>query len=79
VHAGSGTATFHTGEEAHTFGPYRPNGYEEEWRYLADLATGAAEPLDAQVFVDDLEFALTIAELATAEVRKNVEKAEALA
>jgi hypothetical protein len=38
--------------------------------------TGAAEPLDTQVFVDDLEFAITIAELATAEVRKNVEKAE---
>ena len=76
VHAGSGWATFRSGDETRTYGPYRANGYEEEWRYLAALVKGEAAPLDTQVLVDDLEFALGIAETATATVRAAAEKAE---
>jgi myo-inositol 2-dehydrogenase/D-chiro-inositol 1-dehydrogenase len=78
VHAGSGTATFHSAGETRTFGPYRPNGYEEEWRYLADLVTGRAEPLDPQVLVDDLVFALDIAHVATDIVRADADTAGVL-
>jgi predicted dehydrogenase len=76
VHAGSAVATFRNGDESRTFGPYAANGYEAEWQYMADLVAGTAEPLDLQVLIDDLVFALTIADVATAEVRQNAEKTE---
>ncbi|WP_210478974.1 Gfo/Idh/MocA family protein [Naasia sp. SYSU D00948] len=79
VHAGSGTATFRARGESRIFGPYDTNGYEEEWRYLSKLVTGAADPLDTQVLVDDVVFAIGIAESATAVVRAAAEKAEVTA
>jgi myo-inositol 2-dehydrogenase/D-chiro-inositol 1-dehydrogenase len=79
VHAGSAVATLRNGSESRTYGPYAANGYEAEWQYLADLVSGAAAPLDMQVLIDDLVFALTIADAATAEVRQNAEKTEVAA
>ena len=69
VHAGSGITTFFEGETSRVFGPYPMNGYEAEWRYLAQLVAGAAAPLDTDYLADDLAFAAGIADAATAEVR----------
>lgn len=76
VHAGSGVATFRYGDEVRSYGPYPANGYEEEWRHLAALVTGDAEPRDPQALIDDLVFALDIAQAATEMVRRDAEKAE---
>ncbi|MFD1713787.1 Gfo/Idh/MocA family protein [Amnibacterium flavum] len=69
VHAGSGVTTFFDGESTRSFGPTGVNGYEREWRYVADLARGEAEPLDVSYLADDLAFAVGIADAATANVR----------
>lgn len=62
VQAGSATATFSRGSETTTFGPYSHNGYEGEWRELAELARGTKQPPPAQALIDDLTFALAIAD-----------------
>ncbi|WP_457951097.1 Gfo/Idh/MocA family protein [Pseudarthrobacter sp. alpha12b] len=63
VQAGSAVATFSRGNgtETTTFGPYGHNGYEGEWRELAELAGGTRQAPPAQTLIDDLTFALTIA------------------
>lgn len=71
VHAGSATATLREGSETRVFGPYPMNGYEAEWRFLAGLADGAVEPLDVQVLIDDLTFALDVADRAAAAARED--------
>lgn len=62
VQAGSAVATFTRGSETTIHGPFEHNGYEGEWRELAALATGAKQPPTAQTLIDDLTFALDIAE-----------------
>jgi predicted dehydrogenase len=62
VQAGSASATLRSGADARVFGPYGHNGYEGEWRYLAALTAGDAEPLDVAELIDDLTFAIRIAE-----------------
>ena len=62
VQAGSATATFSRGTESTTLGPYSHNGYEGEWRELAELARGTKQPPSAQTLIDDLTFALAIAD-----------------
>ncbi|MGO4236321.1 Gfo/Idh/MocA family protein [Pseudarthrobacter sp. YAF2] len=64
VQAGSAVATFTRGEGSETtsFGPYGHNGYEGEWRELAGLANGTRQAPSAQTLIDDLTFALAIAE-----------------
>jgi myo-inositol 2-dehydrogenase / D-chiro-inositol 1-dehydrogenase len=69
VQAGSATAVIRRGEDSHVFGPYGYSGYEGEWRYLAALAAGRAEPLDVAELVDDLTFAVAIADAASEAVR----------
>lgn len=61
VQAGSAVATFFSGSETRTFGPYGHNGYEGEWRELAALARGTRQAPSAQALIDDLTFALDIA------------------
>ena len=61
VQAGSAVATFSRGSETKTFGPYGHNGYEGEWRELAELARGTRQAPSAQALIDDLTFALDIA------------------
>ena len=62
VQAGSAVATFSRGSETSTFGPYGHNGYEGEWRELAELARGTRQAPSAQALIDDLTFALAISE-----------------
>ncbi|HKU10726.1 MAG TPA: Gfo/Idh/MocA family oxidoreductase [Sinomonas sp.] len=69
VQAGSATATISRGGTSEMYGPYAYNGYEAEWRYLADLATGKAAPLDVTGLIHDLTFALDVADKASAAVR----------
>lgn len=69
VHAGSGVTTFFDGDSTRIFGPYPMNGYEREWRHLAEIARGTGSPLDVDHLADDLAFAVGIADAATAEVR----------
>lgn len=69
VQAGSATAAITRGGEATVYGPYPHNGYEGEWRYLADLASGKAAPLDVTELIHDLTFALDVADKASAAVR----------
>lgn len=71
VQAGSATAVLTTGGERHVFGPYPMNGYEAEWRFLAGLVTGANDPLDVDVLIHDLTFALEIADKAAETVRES--------
>lgn len=68
VQAGSAVATFTRGTVTTSFGPYDHNGYEGEWRELAALAAGAKQPPSAKTLIDDLTFALDIAEATAARV-----------
>ena len=69
VHAGSAVSTLTSGATARTFGPEAFNGYEGEWRELAAVALGQAAPPDTGVLIDDLRFALRIAEAAAQRIR----------
>ncbi|OFI38531.1 oxidoreductase [Arthrobacter sp. SW1] len=62
VQAGSAAATLSTANERRSFGPYGHNGYEGEWRELARLAGGGAPRRGTESLIDDLAFALAIAE-----------------
>jgi predicted dehydrogenase len=68
VQAGSAVATLsrRNGNETSTFGPYGHNGYEGEWRELAELARGTRRAPSAQTLIDDLTFALAIADATAA-------------
>jgi myo-inositol 2-dehydrogenase/D-chiro-inositol 1-dehydrogenase len=72
VHAGSATSVLRRGDRSEVFGPYPANGYEAEWRYLAALARGIAEPLDVSTLIDDLTFALEVADRASDAVRASL-------
>ena len=69
VHAGSAISTLSSGSTTRTFGPQTFNGYEGEWRELAAVARGEASPPDTGILIDDLRFALHIAEAAAQQVR----------
>ncbi|MGW9416000.1 Gfo/Idh/MocA family protein [Arthrobacter cupressi] len=68
VQAGSATATFSRAGETTVHGPFDHNGYEGEWRELAALAAWAKQPPSPQNLIDDLTFALDIAEATAAAV-----------
>ena len=72
VQAGSATAVIRRGAESEVYGPYAYNGYEGEWRFLAELARGTAEPLDVTELIHDLTFALEVADRSAAAVRAAV-------
>lgn len=75
VQAGSAVATFTRGSQTTVHGPFEHNGYEGEWRELAALAAGTKQPPSAQSLIDDLTFALDIADATVA----NVESQHAVA
>ena len=62
VQAGSAVAELRTATETRVFGPYSSNGYEGEWQHLHRLATGGARPNSTERLIDDLRFALEIAD-----------------
>jgi myo-inositol 2-dehydrogenase / D-chiro-inositol 1-dehydrogenase len=64
VHAGSATAWIRTAGATTLLGPFDHNGYEGEWRKLAELAGGSGAAPSAETLIHDLEFALAIAEAA---------------
>ena len=66
VQAGSAGATFTRGTGTTVLGPFDHNGYEGEWRELAALAAGTKQPPSAQTLIDDLTFALDIADATVA-------------
>jgi len=68
VHAGSATAQLRKAGQTTVLGPFGHNGYEGEWRKLADLARGTGQPPSAETLLHDLEFALAIAEAASAKI-----------
>ena len=68
VHAGSATARIRTAGRTVTLGPFGHNGYEGEWRKLAELAGGTGQPPSAETLIHDLEFALAIAEAAAGRI-----------
>jgi predicted dehydrogenase len=66
VQAGSATARIRTAESTTVLGPFGHNGYEGEWRKLAELARGTGTPPSPETLIHDLEFALAIADAAAA-------------
>lgn len=75
VHAGSAVATLtYADGTSKRFGPYAHNGYEGEWRALFDLIGGnaAAAPAGADL-IDDLSFALRVADIASDYVLKETD------
>jgi predicted dehydrogenase len=61
VHAGSATARIRRAGTTTVLGPFSHNGYEGEWRRLADIARGAGTAPGPDTLLHDLEFALAIA------------------
>lgn len=70
VQAGSAVATFTRGTTSTTYGPFSHNGYEGEWRELAELARGTKQPPSAESLINDLTFALAIADATVESVAK---------
>lgn len=68
VQAGSAVATFTSGGHVLQAGPFSHNGYEGEWRLIADIVAGKAQAPAAGSLIDDLRLALAIAEGARAHV-----------
>ena len=66
VHAGSATARIRTAASTTVLGPFGHNGYEGEWRKLAELARGTGTAPNPETLIHDLEFALAIADAAAA-------------
>jgi Predicted dehydrogenases and related proteins len=67
VQAGSASAELITEHGARRFGPFEQSGYESEWRAIAGILRGATPPL-LQTLIDDLDFALQIADAAAERV-----------
>ncbi|GAA5198960.1 hypothetical protein GCM10023346_37550 [Arthrobacter gyeryongensis] len=62
VQAGSAVATITRGTTSTTYGPFEHNGYEGEWRELAQLALGTKQPPSTESLINDLTFAIAIAD-----------------
>lgn len=61
VQAGSAVAEYSTRGQKVIAGPFGHNGYEGEWRRIADIVHGTAAAPDPAALIDDLRFALAIA------------------
>lgn len=68
VQAGSAIAEYTAGGRTTVAGPFGHNGYEGEWRRIADIVSGSASAPDPQALIDDLRFALAIVEGSRARV-----------
>lgn len=68
VHAGSATATVRDQAGTRVFGPYPTNGYQAEWQELLAVLGGAEPRYGPGVLVDDLGYALDLADLAVAAI-----------
>lgn len=70
VQAGSGVTTIRSAGTASVFGPKTANGYEGEWGDLAAIVRGEQEAPASQALIDDLRFAILLADAATQSVRR---------
>lgn len=77
VHAGSAISTLRAPGSSRTFGPMTANGYEGEWREIDAILHGDAPTPDLAGLIDDLHFALAVAEAAAESVRTRSQKAAA--
>lgn len=75
VHGGSAVAALTSAGATTTWGPFPRNGYEAEWRELLDIIDGGAPRYPVSALIDDLQYALRLADLATASVTKTGEAA----
>ena len=71
VQAGSGVTTLQRAGRSQVFGPATHNGYEGEWRAIADIVFGRQAPPALSTLIDDLRFALRLADAAAARVRSS--------
>jgi len=69
VHAGSATTAIQRAGQTRTFGPVGHNGYEGEWRTIAAIVRGEQAAPDLATLIDDLRFAIAIADEAAQVVR----------
>jgi myo-inositol 2-dehydrogenase / D-chiro-inositol 1-dehydrogenase len=61
VMGGSAVAEYARDGHRVVAGPYESNGYEDEWRRLAAIVAGTAEPPPIEPLIDDITFAVAIA------------------
>jgi hypothetical protein len=73
VQAGSAVAHYTRGSQTAVSGPSASNGYEGEWRLIADIVTGLQPAPEMNGLVDDLHFAFSIAEGARAYVLESAQ------
>ena len=71
VHAGSAVTSLHRHGQTVTFGPYGSNGYEAEWRQLAEIARGERPAPATDPLIEDLRFAIQLADAAADTVRRS--------
>ncbi|WP_426226351.1 Gfo/Idh/MocA family protein [Pseudarthrobacter sp. DSP2-3-2b1] len=64
VQAGSAVVEYTTEARKVAAGPFKHNGYEGEWRHIWDVIAGSATAPAAQTLIDDLGFAIKIANAA---------------
>lgn len=62
VQGGSAIVTLHSGMGSQTFGPFALNGYEAEWNALARIVRGQQAPPATRELIDDLRFAIELAD-----------------
>jgi predicted dehydrogenase len=63
VHAGSAVIRLQRQGETRAWGPFGSNGYEQEWRHVADcFADPDSHPTDFTALLGDLSFAISVAE-----------------
>ena len=66
VQAGSATASVSTGGATTVFSPTDRNGYQAEWQEMASIARGGMPRIPLATLIDDLDFAIQIAQKAAA-------------
>lgn len=71
VLGGSAVATLHSRHGRETFGPFPQSGYEAEWLAVARIARGQSTPSHPSEYVDDLRFAIALANQSSTQLRKN--------
>ena len=78
VQAGSAVARIARGGTTTVFGPFDHNGYEGEWRHLAEVARGRRPHVSTAALIEDLTFAFAVADRSADWVRHAARKDESV-